>query len=152
MTHPKPTVSGRKVTFIINKNALALVCGVAISSNPQTVYLKILDSNNTQIVAVDGVKFELDLEGTNETLFTNPSDEKIGGVYGPFDQETKLELEFSHGRTEEEEEKGKIITSKMKALIDEDETTRVDMIPYDNGYTEGKDVTDTLATVVRWSR
>jgi hypothetical protein len=80
------------------------------------VYLKILDSKDTQIVAVDGVKFDLDLEGENETMYTNPSDLKIGGVYGPFDEETKLVLEFSHGRTDEETEKGKIITSKMKAV------------------------------------
>ncbi|KDR77482.1 hypothetical protein GALMADRAFT_245653 [Galerina marginata CBS 339.88] len=150
MTHTAPTVSKLTVTFALNKNAIMTICGVSISSNYQYVAVTVY-KGDVKVTADDNdVKYDDKLQGKNETMEFNPSANSVD-VYGPYDEDRKIKLEFSHGGGDSDYTE-QILTDKTKSLIDEDGTTRVDMITYDNGYTENKEVNDCLVTVVRWSR
>ncbi|KDR77499.1 hypothetical protein GALMADRAFT_138601 [Galerina marginata CBS 339.88] len=144
MTHTAPTVSKLTVTFALNKNAIMTICGVAISSNYQYVAVTVY-KGDVKVEADNGVKYDLQLQGKNETMEFNPSANNVD-VYGPYDEDRKIKLEFSHGG-DDSDYKEQILTDKAKSLTDEDGTTRVDMITYDNGYTENKEVNDCLVTV-----
>ncbi|KDR68892.1 hypothetical protein GALMADRAFT_145916 [Galerina marginata CBS 339.88] len=173
MTHTAPSVSGMTVTFILNNNTVMSICGVAISSNPQEVVVTVY-KDGAKVEGVDTVKFDEDLEGTNAIMRFVPSADYVD-IYGPFAEERKIVLEFGHSGDRNADDarcysnlrKSALTSGNICATLAQvcastqaatqifqcpDGTTRVDMIPYDNGYTENKEVTDCLVTVVRWSR
>jgi len=144
-SHPKPKVdSARKVSIAINKQTIVIIFGTAHAACSQILTPKLYDKDKKEVLC----SLRSDFMGQNQAaLEVQEGDGPLVVTWGPFDAETNLELEFDHGR--EENDTGKVIADQMKEFTDAPGMSR-SVIPYDDGNSPNKTVVDMTAYVLRF--
>ncbi|KZS88591.1 subtilisin-like protein [Sistotremastrum niveocremeum HHB9708] len=151
----EPVVKNKQtVTIDIVKSTTIVVYGKAISSNSQSVTLKLTDKDGNLLAANDGQKTPV-LEGQGGPLEITIGDGVSVLTWGPFAGATTLKLEFGHdGDSDDEFDDTRGVEAVRTFETDEFAQfngckTSVSEISYDNGYKANTFVTDAIVYVER---
>ncbi|KZT38600.1 subtilisin-like protein [Sistotremastrum suecicum HHB10207 ss-3] len=143
----EPVVKNKQtVTIDIVKSTTIVIYGKAISSNSQSVTLKLTDKDGNLLAANDGQKTPV-LEGQGGPLEITIGDGVCVLTWGPFAGATTLKLEFGHdGDSEFDDTRG---VEAVRTFEFNGCKTSVSEISYDNGYKANTFVTDAIVYVER---